>query len=73
MTDSDRRTGRERALENERTEETRTRIKEKLYKARAAGQMDEDDEALILQYALGVVTRRGSNTRDDAHHIDRVV
>ena len=64
MTDSERKTRKERALENERTEETRTRIKEKLYTARAAGQMDEDDEALILEYALGVVTRRGKPTRD---------
>ena len=48
----------------ERTEDTRARIKEKLYKAKAAGQMDDDDEALILQYALGVVTRREKRTRD---------
>ncbi len=50
-------------LEAERCEETRVRVKEKLYKAKAAGQMDEDDEALILEYALGVVTRR-KKTRD---------
>lgn len=62
MTDSKR--DKRDALENERAEETRARIKEKLYKAKAAGQMDEDDEALILEYALGVVTRRGRATRD---------
>ena len=47
-----------------RTEETRVRIKEKLYKAKAAGQLDDDDEDLILQYALGVVTRRGRHTQE---------
>ena len=47
-----------------RTEETRVRIKDKLYKAKAAGQLDEDDEDLILQYALGVVTRRGRHTQE---------
>ena len=47
-----------------RTEETRVRIKDKLYKAKAAGQLDDDDEDLILQYALGVVTRRGRHTQD---------
>lgn len=47
-----------------RTEETRVRIKDKLYKAKAAGQLDDDDEDLILQYALGVVTRRGRHTQE---------
>lgn len=47
-----------------RTEETRVRIKDKLYKAKAAGQLDDDDEDLILQYALGVVTRRGKHTQE---------
>ena len=47
-----------------RTEETRVRIKDKLYKAKAAGQLDDEDEDLILQYALGVVTRRGRHSQD---------
>lgn len=47
-----------------RTEETRVRIKEKLYKAKAAGQLDDDEEDLILQYALGVVTSRGRHTQE---------
>lgn len=47
-----------------RTEETRVRVKDKLYKAKAAGQLDDDDEDLILQYALGVVTRRGRHTQE---------
>lgn len=47
-----------------RTEETRVRIKDKLYKAKAAGQLEDDDEDLILQYALGVVTRRGRHTQE---------
>ena len=47
-----------------RTEETRVRIKDKLYKAKAAGQLDDDDEDLILQYALGVVTRRGKQKQE---------
>ena len=50
--------------EERRTEESRRRIKEKLYKAKASGQLDEDDEALILAYAAGVVTRREKD-RDD--------
>ena len=54
-------------------DEARARLKNKLYKAKAAGELTEDDEALIYEYALGVVTRRGKNTRDDAHHINRVV
>lgn len=39
-------------------EEMRARLKEKLYKARAAGELTEDDEELILAYAQGVVDRR---------------
>ena len=62
MTDS--RKDKEDELEAERTEETRVRIKEKLYKAKAAGQLDEDEEDLILQYALGVVTSRGRHTQE---------
>ena len=46
-----------------RTENTadtaRARLKDKLYKARAAGELTEDDEAEILRYAQGVVSRRG--------------
>ena len=46
-----------------RTENTadtaRARIKDKLYKAKAAGELTDDDEAEILRYAMGVVSRRG--------------
>ena len=62
MTDSKK--DKEDELEAERTEETRVRIKDKLYKAKAAGQLDDDEEDLILQYALGVVTRRGRHTQE---------
>ena len=62
MTDSKK--DKEDELEAERTEETRVRIKEKLYKAKEAGQLDDDEEDLILQYALGVVTRRGRHTQE---------
>lgn len=48
----------------DRAEETRRRIKEKLYKAKACGELDEDDEAMILAYATGVVTRRGRSAED---------
>lgn len=54
-------------------DEARARLKNKLYKAKAAGELTEDDEALIYEYAAGVVTRRGRHTRDEAPHIDRVV
>ena len=48
----------------ENTAETRARIKNKLYKAKAAGELTEDDEAEILRYASGVVSRRGQKPRD---------
>jgi hypothetical protein len=51
-----------------RTENTadtaRARLKEKLYKAKASGELTEDDEAEILRYAVGVVSRRGQKPRD---------
>ena len=51
-----------------RTENTadtaRARLKDKLYKAKAAGELTEDDEAEILRYAVGVVSRRGQKPRD---------
>ena len=40
-------------------DEARARLKNKLYKAKAAGELTEDDEAEILRYAQGVVSRRG--------------
>jgi len=65
MTDSDKwRDEHESRAEERRAEERRARIKDKLYKAKAAGQLDEDDEDLILQYAKGVVTRRGRQTQE---------
>ena len=45
-------------------DEVRARIKDKLYKAKATGELTEDDEAEILRYALGVVSRRGQKPRD---------
>ena len=53
----------EKTIRAEQTAETRARIKDKLYKAKAAGELTEDDEAEILRYAQGVVSRRGK-TKD---------
>jgi hypothetical protein len=49
----------EKTIRAEQTAETRARLKDKLYKAKAAGELTEDDEAEILRYAQGVVSRRG--------------
>ena len=54
----------EKTIRAENTAETRARLRDKLYKARAAGELTEDDEAEILRYALGVVSRRGQKPRD---------
>lgn len=54
----------EKTIRAENTAETRARIKDKLYKARAAGELTEDDEAEILRYAQGVVSRRGKRDRE---------
>ena len=51
-------------VELEKTEERRRRLKEKLWKAKASGNLTEDDEAEILRYALGVVTGRHDAPRD---------
>lgn len=64
MTDSNNYRDEHESRDESRTERTRVRIKDKLYKAKAAGQLDDDDEDLILQYALGVVTRRGRHTQE---------
>ncbi len=61
MSDTKKRTAHEKT---DKTEEARCRIKERLYKARACGELSEDDEAEILRYAQGVVTRRGEKPRD---------
>lgn len=53
----------EKTIRAENTAETRARLKDKLYKARAAGELTEDDEAEILRYVKGVVSRRGK-TKD---------
>ena len=50
--------------EFEITEERRRRVKEKLCKAKASGELTEDDEAEILRYAIGVVTARGDKPQD---------
>lgn len=49
----------EKTIRAENTAETRARLRDKLYKARAAGELTEDDEAEILRYVQGVVSRRG--------------
>lgn len=48
----------EKTIRAEQTAETRARIKDKLYKAKAVEELTEDDEAEILRYAQGVVSRR---------------
>ena len=53
----------EKTIRAEQTAETRARLKDKLYKAKAAGELTEDDEAEILRYAQGVVSRR-NKTKD---------
>jgi hypothetical protein len=53
----------EKTIRAEQTAETRARLKDKLYKAKAAGELTDDDEAEILRYAQGVVSRRGK-TKD---------
>lgn len=45
-------------------EAMRARLKEKLYKAKAAGELTEDDEAEILRYAQEIVARREKNGND---------
>ena len=42
----------------------RARLKDKLYKAKAAGKLTEDDEEEILRYVVGVVSRRETKPRD---------
>ena len=64
MSDTKRRNERTADKTDRKAEETRRRLKERLYKAKDCGEMDEDDEAEILRYALGVVTRRGEKPRD---------
>ena len=54
----------EKTIQAENTAETRARIKDKLYKARDAGELTEDDEAEILRYAQGVVSRRGKKDQE---------
>ena len=55
----------QKTVKAENTADTaRARLKDKLYKAKAAGELTEDDEAEILRYAVGVVSRRGQKPRD---------
>ena len=42
----------------------RARLKEKLYKAKAAGELTKDDEEEIRRYVAGVVSRREKKPRD---------
>lgn len=50
--------------QDEQREQARRRIKEKLYKGKACGELSDDDEAEILRYAQGIVTRRGEKPRE---------
>ena len=50
----------EKTIRAEKTAETSARLRDKLYTARAAGELTDDDEAEILRYAQGVVSRRGN-------------
>ena len=55
----------QKTVRDERAADTaRARLKDKLYKAKATGELTEDDEAEILRYAVGVVSRRGQKPRD---------
>ena len=47
-----------------KAEETRARVRESLYKAKASGALTEDDEAELLRYAQGVVAMRGKKPRE---------
>ena len=47
-----------------KAEETRAKLKDSLYKAKAGGRMTEDDEAELLRYARGVVAKRGKMPRE---------
>ena len=47
-----------------KAEDTRRRLKESLYKAKADGKLTEDDEAELLAYAQGVVAKRGKKDRE---------
>jgi hypothetical protein len=54
----------QKTARTENTAETRARLKEKLYKAKASGKLTEDDEEEILRYVVGVVSRREKKPRD---------
>ena len=54
----------QKTVKTENTAETRARLKEKLYKAKASGELTEDDEEEILRYVVGVVSRREKKPRD---------
>lgn len=47
-----------------KAEETRAKLKDSLYKAKASGKLTEDDEAELLAYAQGVVAKRGKRDRE---------
>jgi hypothetical protein len=55
----------QKTVKAENTADTaRARLKEKLYKAKAAGKLTEDDEEEIQRYVVGVVSRREKKPRD---------
>lgn len=54
----------QKTAKTENTAETRARLKEKLYKAKASGKLTEDDEEEIRRYVVGVVSRRETKPRD---------
>ena len=54
----------QKTARTENTAETaRARLKDKLYKAKAAGELTEDDEEEIQRYVVGVVSRREKKPR----------
>lgn len=62
MSDTNRK---QKTVKAENTADTaRARLKEKLYKAKASGELTEDDEEEIQRYVVGVVSRREKKPRD---------
>ena len=55
----------QKTVKAENTADTaRARLKDKLYKAKASGELTEDDEEEIQRYVVGVVSRREKKPQD---------
>lgn len=55
----------QKTVKAENTADTaRARLKDKLYKAKASGELTDDDEEEIRRYVAGVVSRRETKPRD---------